>query len=476
MRMRNLAVMSFAGAALIVVATAAPSGQAGRGAQGAPPAAQAAPAAQGRQGAPGQASEQAAGRAQGQPEGARGRAQGRGGRGAAFAPPAITWPAPPLPDGPIALQSAVAEHRNLRLTVTKGLSHPWAMAFLPDGAILITERAGRLRIVRNGVLDPTPGAGLPAVAASGLNGLLDLALHPRFADNRFVYFTYHKPAAPAAGAPAARPCGTGAPPAFTLALGRGVWDGKALTSVTDVFNTGYNASASRIVFGRDGMIYMSAGNASEEENAPPQDPNSLCGKVLRLRDDGSVPPDNPFVGRAGHRPEIFTLGHRTQLGMAVNPETGEVWAAEQGPNGGDEINILQAGKNYGWPVVSWGRNYMGPRLNIRPREGMEDPIVVWIPSIAASGLAFYTGDVFTGWRRNAFVGGLRQGEVPRTGQLQRIEFNERWEEIRREPMLRELQQRIRDVRQGPDGNLYVLTEEDAAALLRIEPGASAPAQ
>jgi glucose/arabinose dehydrogenase len=386
----------------------------------------------------------------------------------ATAPPAIPWDAPPLPDGPIMAQSAEPAHRNLRLTVTKGLSHPWAMAFLPDGGILVTERnSGRLRLIRNGVLDPTPVAGVPAVAGGGLNGLMDIALHPRFADNKWVYFTYHKPLAAPAGAAAAG--GRGNAPQFELVLGRGTFDGKALTEVREIFNTHTNGSASRIVFGRDGMIYMSSGNASEIPDPPPQDPNDYRGKVLRLRDDGSVPPDNPFVGRTGYRPEIFTMGHRTQLGMAVNPETGEIWAAEQGPNGGDEINILKAGKNYGWPVVSYGRNYMGPRLGTS-RPEMEEPAVIWIPSIAVSGLTFYTGDVFTKWRRNAFVGGLRQGEVPRTGQIQRIEFNEKWEEIRREPLFRELQQRIRDVRQGPDGYLYVLTEEEGAALLRIEPG------
>jgi glucose/arabinose dehydrogenase len=397
--------------------------------------------------------------------------QGRG-RGGAIAPPAIPWPAPPLADGPLFIQSAEPAHRNLRITVTKGLSHPWAMAFLPDGGILVTERAGRIRIVRNGVVEPTPVAGVPPVAAGGLNGLLDIALHPRFAENRFVYFTYHKPAASApagAGRGNAAGGGRGDPAAFTLVLGRGTWNGTALTDVRDVFNTGAAGSASRIVFGRDGTIYMSSGNAAETPNAPPQDPNDLRGKVLRLRDDGTVPSDNPFVGRAGYRPEIYTMGHRTQLGMAMNPETGEIWAGEQGPNGGDEINALQPGKNYGWPIVSQGRNYMGPRLTGQAVAGMEEPVVVWIPSIALSGLTFYAGDVFPSWKRNVFVGGLRQGEVPRTGQLQRIVFNEKWEELRREPMLRELQQRIRDVRQGPDGYLYVLTEEDQAALLRIEP-------
>jgi aldose sugar dehydrogenase len=310
-----------------------------------------------------------------------------------------------------------------------------------------------------------------------LNGLLDIALHPQYAKNRWVYFTYHKPVGappaanpPAAGAQAGRGGGRGGQPS-ELVLGRGTFDGKSLTEVRDIFNTRAPASASRIVFGRDGTIYMSSGNADEGPDSPPQDPNDYRGKVLRVRDDGTVPPDNPFVGRAGYKPEIFSMGHRTQLGMALNPETGELWAGEQGPNGGDEINIIKAGKNYGWPIVSYGRSYPGARLGTS-RPDMEEPTVIWIPSIAVSGLTFYTGDVFPGWKRNIFVGGLRQGETPRTGQLQRIEFNERWEEIRREPMLRELQQRIRDVRQGPDGYLYVLTEEDNAALLRIEPAAA----
>jgi glucose/arabinose dehydrogenase len=385
------------------------------------------------------------------------------------------------------VQSAEPAHRNLRLRVTKGLSHPWAMAFLPDGGILITERAGRVRVVRDGKLDPDPVAGVPVVGATGLNGLLDIALHPRFAENRFVYLTYHKPVAPQytaeamranvqGTAPAPGRGGRGPTPALQLVLARGTWDGKALVGVTDIFNTCQPGSAARIAFGRDGMIYMSSGNASEIPDPPPQDPNDYRGKMLRLRDDGTVPPDNPFVGRAGYKPEIFSMGHRNQLGIAVNPETGEVWAAEQGPNGGDEINIIRAGKNYGWPLFSYGRSYMGGRIGTTPPPGMEEPVVIWIPSIAVSGMTFYTGDVFPSWKRNVFVGGLRQGEIPRTGQIQRIVFNEKWEEIRREPMLRELGQRIRDVRQGPDGYLYVLTEEDAAALIRIEPGeAPAPA-
>jgi len=403
--------------------------------------------------------------------------QGAPGGGRGGIPPPINWPDPLLPNGPIMAQSAVPAHRDLRIVVSKGLSHPWAMQFLPDGSILVTERAGRLRIIRNGVVDPTPIAGLPAVAAAGLNGLLDIALHPQFAKNRWVYFTYHKPVGPppaaaanppAAGAQPGRGGGRGAAQPSELVLGRGTFDGKTLTDVRDIFNTHAASSASRIVFARDGTIYMSSGNADEGPQGPPQDPNDYRGKLLRVRDDGSVPPDNPFVGRAGYKPEIFSMGHRTQLGMALNPETGELWAGEQGPNGGDEINIIKAGRNYGWPIVSYGRSYPGQRLGTS-RADMEEPTVIWIPSIAVSGLTFYTGDVFPGWKRNIFVGGLRQGESPRTGQIQRIEFNEKWEEIRREPMFRELQQRIRDVRQGPDGYLYALTEEEDGALLRIEP-------
>ncbi|HEY1305551.1 MAG TPA: PQQ-dependent sugar dehydrogenase [Vicinamibacterales bacterium] len=428
------------------------------------------PATPARGAAPaGRAGEAPPGRGAGQAPAGRGAAARAGGGGGT--PPPIPWAAPPLPDGPIAIQSAVPAHRNLRLVVTKGLTHPWGMAFLPDGNILITERPGCLRIVRNGVLDPKLVAGLPPISAQGLSGLMDIALHPRFAENKFVYLTYHKPNPAAAGATG---FGPGAPPARLATLARGTWDGNAITNVKELFVADVTTEASRIVFGRDGMIYMSLGRSTEGANAPSQDPNNYGGKLLRLRDDGTVPPDNPFVGKAGYRPEIYTLGHRNQLGLAVNPETGQIWASEQGPNGGDEVNIIQAGKNYGWPVISQGRSYPGPRVSDQPvHEGMEQPHVVWIPSIALSGMTFYTGDKFPGWKGNLFVGGLRQGEVPRTGQLQRIEFNTKWEEVRREPMLRELGQRIRDVRQGPDGYVYVLTEENDAALIRIEPVESA---
>jgi glucose/arabinose dehydrogenase len=382
-------------------------------------------------------------------------------RGTPTAPPPINWPSPSLADGPIVLDTAI-QHQ-IRLTVIKGFNQPWSMAFLPTGGILVTERPGRLRIVRDGVLDPTPVAGVPEVRAQGLTGLMDIALHPRFNENKFVYLTYHKPAGPNA-AP-----GNNAP---VITLARGRWDGNALVDVRDIFSANQNNNQSRMVFGRDGMIYMSIGTADPPNAARAQDGNDLAGKVLRLRDDGSVPPDNPFVGRAGYRPEIFTMGHRNILGMAVNPDTGAVWSCEAGPNGGDEINVLQAGKNYGWPVVSFGRFYLGPRVTEKPyQDDMEPPIVFWVPAITPSGLAFYTGDKFPSWKNNVFVGGLRQGEVPRSGHIDRIDFNQKWEELHRESILRELQQRIRDVRQGPDGYLYALTAENTGALIRIEPAA-----
>jgi glucose/arabinose dehydrogenase len=192
--------------------------------------------------------------------------------------------------------------------------------------------------------------------------------------------------------------------------------------------------------------------------------------VLHLKDDGSIPSDNPFVGRAGYKPEIYTLGHRDQLGLAIDGTTGAVYSNENGPNGGDEINLILPGRNYGWPLVSYGRAYDGPRISDVPtRAGFEQPLVVWIPSIALSGMTFYTGDKFPAWKGNIFVGGMRQGEIPGTGRLDRVVFNAKMEELRRESLLTELHQRIRDVRQGPDGFLYVLTEEEDGALLRIEP-------
>jgi glucose/arabinose dehydrogenase len=374
------------------------------------------------------------------------------------APLPINWPAPPLADGPIVLDTAIQHH--IRLTVTKGFNQPWSMAFVPEG-ILVTERLGRLRIVRDGVLDPAPIAGMPQVQAQGLAGLMDIALHPRFSENKLIYFTYHKPAA-AGGTPGNN--------AGIITLGRARWDGKSLSDVRDIFSAIQSGNASRIVFGRDGMVYMSIGVGDPPGAARAQDPNDLAGKVLRLRDDGTIPPDNPFAGRAGHRQEIYTMGHRNILGLALQPDTGAIWSCEAGPNGGDEVNMLQAGKNYGWPVVSYGRFYLGPRVTEKPwQEGMELPLIFWVPAITPSGLAFYTGSRFPNWKNNLFVGSLREGEVPRSGHIDRIDFNEKWEELHRESFLRELQQRIRDIREGPDGYLYILTAENQGALMRMEP-------
>lgn len=370
----------------------------------------------------------------------------------------IGVPVPPLGSGPFVFDTA--EQHKIRVSIlARGLSHPWGMTFLPDGSMLVTERPGRLRIVREGKLDPTPIAGVPKVYAVQLAGLMDVALDPAFSTNRLIYLTYNKPS------PDGKQVAT--------ALARGRLDGSALTGVRDIFVADWlpesaNGFNSRMAFGRDGMIYVSEGASNSDAS---QDPKSLRGKILRLRPDGSAPPDNPFVNRSGYRPEIYSMGHRNTLGLIVNPMTGELWNAEDGPNGSDKINVILPGRNYGWPVASYGRTYPGPRVSPTPwREGIEQPLVFWVPSIAVSGLAVYTGDRFPTWKNNAFVGGMRTGEIPGTGHLERIVFNDQWEELRRESLLTELHQRVRDVRQGPDGLLYLLTDEDDGALLRIEPG------
>jgi glucose/arabinose dehydrogenase len=378
-------------------------------------------------------------------------------------------PRPPFGDGPFTFDTA-EQHKVRVVVVTKGLSHPWGLAFLPgestSGAsaspigrshleLLVTERAGRVRLIKDGVLDPNPISGVPKVFAQQLSGLMDIALHPRFSENKLVYLTYTKPLEKG----------------VTTALARGRFDGRALLDVRDIFvadsNDDGRAAASRVVFAPDGNLFMTVGGTFDQRA---QDPNSHGGKVLRLRDDGTVPPDNPFVSRVGYKPEIFSLGHRNSLGLTIHPETGLLWENENGPNGGDEINIVLPGKNYGWPLVSYGRNYPGPRVSEHAwKEGMEEPLVVWVPSIGISGMTLYSGDRFPAWKGNAFVGSMRVGELNYTGHLERIVFNSKFEELRRESLLTDLRQRIRDVRQGPDGLLYLLTEEDDAALLRIEP-------
>ena len=378
----------------------------------------------------------------------------------------------PLGDGPWIYQTSEQRTKIRVSVVTKGISHPWSLAFLPDGSMLVTEREGRLRIIRNGVLDLKPVAGLPKVYAVHLAGLMDVVLHPNFATNKLIYISYSK----------AGDRGT------TLAVARGRWDGAALTDVRDIFvadawhggtaNVDNASYGSRIVFGRDGMMYIGSGERNRDlaegggqtttEGA--QNPTNHFGKIVRLRDDGTVPPDNPFVGRSGYKAEIYSLGHRNPQGLAVHPQTGALWESEHGPNGGDEVNIILPGRNYGWPLVSYGRNYPGSRVGEHAwREGIEEPVLYWLPSIAPSGMAFYTGDKLPAWRGNLFVGAMRVGGIQRTGHLERIVLNDKGEDLRREWLLSDLKQRIRDVRQGPDGLLYLLTEEDDGALLRIEP-------
>jgi glucose/arabinose dehydrogenase len=363
-------------------------------------------------------------------------------------------PSIPLPDGPFTFDTSEGIKIKVVL-VARNLAHPWGIVFLPNGDMLVTERPGRVRLIHDGVLDPKPVDGVPQVKAQGLHGLMDIALHPQFAENHWVYLTYTK----------ATDRGQ------TIALARGRWDGSALADTKDIFIAdayGENpGAASRIAFARDGSLYMTVGGAYDLRA---QAAMTDFGKVLRLKDDGSIPADNPFRETANYRAEIYSIGHRNQTGLTVHPVSGAIWESENGPNGGDEVNIILPGKNYGWPLVSYGINYDGKRVSDHAwQEGIEEPKIVWVPSIAVSNISFYTGDRFPKWKGNLFAGGMRTGEVAGTGHLERIVFNDRGEEMRRESLLTTLHQRIRDVRQGPDGLLYVLTEEQAGALLRIEP-------
>jgi len=360
-------------------------------------------------------------------------------------------PVKPLRD---VMEYPTGEGMNIRVVVeTRGLENPWSLAFLPDGSMLITERPGRLRLYKDGKLsDPIPG--LPDdIEANNISGLFDVKLHPDFARNRLVYLTYNK------GREGDR---------SVTAMVRGVFDGKALTNVEDVFIAEGATSVSRMLFGPDGSLYMSTYGERDEIA---QDPMNYAGKILRMNDDGKgVPADNPFVGRAGYRPEIFTMGHRTPESLVWHEATGQIYETEMGPNGGDEVNVIVAGGNYGWPYVSLGRMYAGPHQPDKfHREGMIDPVVSWVPSISTTGAAFYTGDRLAAWKGNLFVGGVRYGEIAGTGQLSRIVFNDNMEEIRRESLLTDLGHRIRFVIEGPDELLYVLTDMPDGALLRIEP-------
>jgi glucose/arabinose dehydrogenase len=391
-----------------------------------------------------------------QPPAGRQGAAGRAGGAPPGPPPPQGIPRDPLGDGPWTYR--VAEGVRLKVSVvTKGLQNPWNLVFMPDGSMLVTERPGRLRVIRNGVLDPTPVAGLPAIGAQRLGGLQDIALHPKFAENKLLYFTYSK---------------TDGKGMIMSALGRGRLEGSTLSDVKELIAAepwwnGAGGAASRVAFDRDGMLFWATGSTPDSRES--QEPGSLRGKVLRLKDDGTPAAGNPFAGKPGYRPEIYSMGHRNQLGLAIHPVSGALWSAEHGPNGGDELNIILPGRNYGWPDVSLGRDYDGPWQGAFQKDGIERPIVFWMPSIAVSDLLFYTGDKFPQWKGNALVGAMRYGEIANTGHMQRIVFNAQGDEIRREMLLTDLRQRVRAVKQAPDGSIYLLTEEAQGALLRLEP-------
>jgi glucose/arabinose dehydrogenase len=358
-----------------------------------------------------------------------------------------------------------------QIAAAEPLEHPWSIAWLPDGTALVTERPGRLRAIRNGRLDPNPIAGTPNVLVAperGLvfqAGLFEVSPHPNFAQNRLLYLSYAH----------------GTPENNRLRLGRGTFDGNAITNFQPIFEvsqgkTDFQHYGGRILWLPDGTLLLSVGDGGN----PPvqiegrlarlnaQDLGSHIGKILRLRDDGTAPPDNPFVGRAGARPEIFSMGHRHVQGLARHPD-GRIFATEHGPLGGDELNLIRAGGDYGWPAVGWGRDYAGAApvgTGQRSAPGMIDPVLVWYPSvIGASGLMVYTGDSFPAWRGNLFSGGLATQDIRRTA-LNADGTVARHESLR-------IGQRVRDVRQGPDGFVYVLTDEIHGRVFRLEPARAA---
>jgi glucose/arabinose dehydrogenase len=355
------------------------------------------------------------------------------------------------------------------VTFVEGLRNPWSMAFLPNGDMLVTERAGQLRIVREGRLLPDPVPGVPAVRAQGQGGLQDVVLHPEFESNRLIYLSYAKPNEDGS--------------LGTTALSRARFEDDRLVDVEEIFEAEAWADTpghfgARIAFDRNGYLFMSVGDRMaglsmqgmdpDLEGHPSQDNSNHQGTIVRLHDDGGVPDDNPFVGQPGTRPEIWSYGHRNPQGLAFHPETGDLWSTEHGPQGGDEINHIRRGANYGWPVIGYGANYViGTEIHkTRYREGMEQPAAFWVPSIGISGLAFYEGDQFPNWMGNAFVGGM-SGNYQR---LVRVSLNDRTV-IGREPLLVGVY-RIRDVRAGPDGFLYLAIDNiygQPSEIVRLEP-------
>jgi len=350
--------------------------------------------------------------------------------------------------------TASTQQGKVRLvTVVDGLEHPWGIAFLPDGRALVTERPGRLRVVgADGALSE-PLGGVPAVDAVKQGGLLDVALDPDFASNRLVYLSYAEK----------RDGGN------WTTVARGRLGERGLEAVEVIFrqqpavDSGHHFG-SRLVFARDGRLFVTLGERNSAR-AKAQTLDNHLGKVVRIERDGRVPPDNPFLGRAGALPEIWSYGHRNIQGAALHPTTGELWTNEHGPKGGDELNLDLPGLNYGWPKVSYGVEYSGATISESgTAPGIEAPVHHWVPSIATSGLLFYTGERFPEWRGSAFVGGLSSKQVAR------LEMD--GNHVVREERLLEgvVKERVRDVEQGPDGLIYLLTDEAKGRLLRIEPG------
>jgi aldose sugar dehydrogenase len=353
---------------------------------------------------------------------------------------------------PLCAQSVQSQEHSFKVVkLVDGLEHPWSVAFLPDGRMLVTERPGRLRTIANGRLDSRPIGGLPQVTAFGQGGLLDVVLHPDFASNQLVYISFAARGNDGVG----------------TELARGRLAGDRLENVEVLFRQSPKGSrgqhfGGRIVFDRAGMLYLTLGDRGEMPRA--QRPDDHAGSVIRLHDDGRVPKDNPFVDKPGWKPEKFTLGNRNMQGAALHPQTGLLWTHEHGPQGGDEVNVIRGGTNYGWPVITYGVNYgIGTRIGEGTQKaGMAQPLHYWVPSIAPSGMAFYTGDRFPKWRGNLFVGALRDQMLVRL-QLDGEKV------VKEERLLRGVVGRVRDVRNGPDGFLYLLTDETNGALVRLEP-------
>jgi glucose/arabinose dehydrogenase len=360
------------------------------------------------------------------------------------------------PGGPPPVQFRVA-------TVVEGLQNPWSMAWLPNGDMLVTERGGTIRTVRNGQLLPEPMANVPAVRASGQGGLFDIVLHPNYAQNGWVYISFAKPDANNQEA--------------TTTVIRAKIRNNALVDIQEVFEAAaWTNSAGhyggRIAFDGQGHMFISSGermapSTGDLTQHPAQTTNEHLGVIVRLNDDGTLPADNPFVGRAGFAPEMWSYGHRNPQGLVYDSATGQLWETEHGPQGGDELNAIQPGKNYGWPVITYGANYgSGTEIGARSAPGMEQPAAFYVPSIAPSGLMLYTGDVFPGWRGRLFAGGLS----PAYGGISVITVNGPTVSGR-QPLLAGY--RVRDVRQGPDGFIYVAVDSQSTStktsIVRLEP-------